>query len=237
MTDKQPDTLPAAMLTAQRAFKQPGKTGKNTSQGWPFLEVGAVLTAAADAFHAGGLVATFTEQGTFDQLLVNVVLTVQHPPTEAAVNHVCRWPVDRPGNQGRRAAISYAQKQLLIGLFLIGDADPEQDAEPAPAPQKKVRAPHAKITETQRTALTGMFRQHRMTDPEEQRAYITAIVGPHDGPLTRQQASKVIDRLTRNEPAPDPPSATDVADAPAPDSDVAVRDEPGLPMDLPGTDR
>lgn len=135
MTDQ--DSLPLALLRAKQAFKQPGKTGRNTSQGWAFVEAGAVLTAAETAFTDAGLVAVFAEIGDFDPHLVHLALTVTHPLTGEVELLPVRWPVDRAGPQARRAALSYAMKQILVGLFLVGDSDPETHAQ---APEPPVRA-------------------------------------------------------------------------------------------------
>ena len=220
-----PRTLMHALLDAQRAIIQPGKTGKNAAQGWQFLEIGAVMSAAHTALNSAGLVHQFIETGEYDPLLIEQTFLIAHPDSDEEQRWSIRWPVERPGPQGRRAAISYAQKQILIGLFCIGDSDPETHAEPSSTPPPPP-ARSAEATTAQRTMLAklmtdaGMSKDERLEWVREQLApkMVRSI-----NDVDRGNASILIDRMQRrlaaetpHDPEPDtPPTSSDPADMPS----------------------
>ena len=222
MTDR-PRTLMHAFLDAQRAIVQPGKTGSNAAQGWQFLEIGAVMSAAHTALNSAGLVHQFVETGEYDPQLIEQTFCVVHPDSDEEQRWSIRWPVERAGPQGRRAAISYAQKQILIGLFCIGDSDPETHAEPtsAPPPERSSDA-----TPAQRAKLATLMSAAGMTK-DERLEWVREQLAPKMvrsiADVDRTSASILIDRMQRrtaeetpHDPRPDTaPTGGDPADMPS----------------------
>lgn len=131
--------LEAALLAAQAALQPIGKTGRNTAQGWQFLEAGAISAAAREVLTAHGLTFRLVLAGIWrDPHVLPAALHVSHPASGESLVLDMPWPVTRPGDQGRRAAHTYALKQALIDLLGISDGpDPEQDAHPTPQVQEK----------------------------------------------------------------------------------------------------
>jgi hypothetical protein len=191
----------AALLTAQAAMAGVPKTGRNTAQGWAYVEAAQVIRAAREALTGAGLVAVLTLED-YDPHILSAVLIVNHPASGTSLRLPMPWPIERPGPQGLRAAHTYALKQALLELLLVGDDDPEQHATPAPPdtprPTRRGTTTAAdKPTQPQTRRMWQLVHETGMT-PSDARRWMGETIGrdiTSSTELDRAEVSILIDRL------------------------------------------
>lgn len=225
-------SLIEALHTAQSAIKPVTRGGVNRAQGWRFVEASAIVEAARDALTGAGLIAYMIADGPEDPDWLRLSLRVIHVESGDAISLPMPWPVTRTGDQGRRAAFTYARKQALIELLLIADPDEDPEAhaastEPEPAPREErprqrgtARSRAQRDAETIETVRANVVTPTQLAEitTELQRLQlprdswkdrINVILGNPDPPLesstsmTIAQATRVLAALRRSEtPAP-----------------------------------
>jgi hypothetical protein len=158
-------SLTARLLAAQRAMPGVPRTGTNAAQGWQYVEASRLVPVAREALVGAGLAAYLAVDPTMstDRLLAASLVVACDTGTLRLPAH---WPIERPGPQGLRAAHTYALKQSLMDLLLVGDPDDPETTAGAPHPDPDPD-----------------------TIPAPGQAYMRAMTRLRDAGMSREQAS------------------------------------------------
>lgn len=120
--------LNQAFLRAKNKFRATGKSGQQINQGWKYAKIEDIYQAVEDALSAEGIfIRHFCKYIGDDKELLYTLLVHAESGQMAEDERLIRS--EKPGNQGRGGAETYAKKQAVLSLCAIPQEDDDCQAE------------------------------------------------------------------------------------------------------------